>query len=114
MASANAMARMDWTRIFVAAPGLRPTASEAFMPMNPTPSAAPSAAKPTWRFPLISANSGICVIYVAFLAYSTVPAIEHGRTAEILDSVMLGTRLSFLMLANQQGKHRREQHEHQG
>ena len=27
------MARIDWTRIFVAAPGLRPTASEAFKPM---------------------------------------------------------------------------------
>ena len=32
------------------------TASEAFAPMKPTPSAAPSAARPTWRFPLISAR----------------------------------------------------------
>src|SRR5437899_2459269 len=78
------MARIDWTRIFVAAPGLRPTASDAFMPINPTPMAAPSAAKPTWTFPLSSANIGINDIFT-FLSFcgSTAPAIEHGQTAEI-------------------------------
>ena len=41
------MARIAWTKIFVDAPGLRPTASEALTPINPTPTAAPNAAKPT-------------------------------------------------------------------
>jgi len=35
IASAKAMARMDWTKTFVEASGLRPTASEAFMPIKP-------------------------------------------------------------------------------
>src|SRR5206468_5397532 len=84
MASAKAMARMDWTRIFVAAPGLRPTASEAFIPMSPTPRAAPRAARPTCRFPVSSANIGINDIYVfPFFYGSAAPAIEHGQTAEI-------------------------------
>src|SRR6185295_9985398 len=86
MASAKAMARIDWTRIFVEAPGLRPTASEAFMPMKPTPRAAPRAARPTWMLPAISASMGLMVIRFAFrFCYcSTVPAIEHGQTGEIV------------------------------
>src|SRR4051812_19607575 len=47
---------MDCTSTLVAAPGLRPTASEAFAPIRPTPRAAPSAANPTWRFPVNSAS----------------------------------------------------------
>jgi hypothetical protein len=45
--------------------GLRPTASEAFMPMKPTPNAAPKQARPMCRFPVISANIGvnICVSF---------------------------------------------------
>ena len=53
MASAKAMDRIDWTRIFVDATGLRPTASEAFAPIKPTPMAAPSAARPTCILPVI-------------------------------------------------------------
>src|SRR5580765_5470403 len=103
MASANAMARMDWTRIFVAAPGLRPTASEAFIPIKPTPTAAPSAAKPTCRLPVISANIGINDIYLLpFFAFPAAPAIEHGQTAEIFNSMMgLGP---LFMLADQHGE----------
>src|ERR1700742_1140400 len=54
MASAKAMARIDWTRILVDASGLRPTASEARMPMMPTAMAAPNAASPTCKFPLMT------------------------------------------------------------
>ena len=43
--------RLD--QIGVAAPGLRPTASDAFMPMMPTARAAPRAARPTCRLPVI-------------------------------------------------------------
>src|SRR6516164_9759568 len=52
MASAKAMDRIDCTRILVDAPGLRPTAVEAAMPIKPTPMAAPAAASPTWMLPL--------------------------------------------------------------
>src|SRR5882724_13473772 len=45
------MARIDWTITAVAAPGLRPTASDAFAPMAPTARDAPTAARPTCRFP---------------------------------------------------------------
>src|SRR5947207_15878423 len=111
MASAKAMARMDWTRIFVEAPGLRPTASEAFIPMKPTPIAAPSAANPTCRFPVIpSANIGISDIYLPFFAFSAAPAIEHGQAVEIL--VMRGF-VPFFVLTNQHREHGGQQHEHQ-
>src|SRR3954465_12982098 len=63
--SANAIARIDWTNIAVAAPGLRPTASDALAPINPTPIAAPRAARPMWILPVIpSANMGINDIYI--------------------------------------------------
>src|SRR3954453_16360997 len=45
------MERIDCTSTFVDAPGLRPTALEADMPIIPTLMAAPKAAKPTWMFP---------------------------------------------------------------
>src|SRR5262245_11797553 len=47
------MDRMDWTRTLVDEPGLRPTTSEAFMPIRPTAIAAPKAAKPTCTFPIM-------------------------------------------------------------
>src|SRR3954447_12541557 len=45
------MERIDCTSTFVDAPGFRPTALEADMPIIPTLMAAPRAAKPTWMFP---------------------------------------------------------------
>ena len=48
------MARIDCTMIFVEAPGLRPTAVDAPMPIKPTPIAAPSAARPTCKLPVIA------------------------------------------------------------
>src|ERR1051325_8805558 len=53
MASANAMERIDCTMTCVADPGFRPTASAALAPIHPTARAAPSAAIPTCRLPLM-------------------------------------------------------------
>jgi hypothetical protein len=44
---------MDWTSTFVEAPGLRPTASDAFIPMIPTAMAAPRAANAMCKLPVI-------------------------------------------------------------
>src|SRR6266446_8164753 len=109
MASANAMARIACTRIFVAAPGLRPTASAAPRPMKPTPIAAPSAARPTWMLPPITANIGINILFLSL--FSTAPALAHGRTAEMV--LMAALFVRFFLRANQHREHRRQQHEHQ-
>jgi hypothetical protein len=81
MPSANAMARMDCTRIFGAAPGLRPTASEAFAPIIPTAMAAAKQATAMWRLPVTSASIGMNISFLS--ACSAVAAIEHGPAAEI-------------------------------
>src|SRR4029077_1023102 len=97
------MARMDWTRTFVEASGFRPTASEAFMPIKPTPMAAPSAARPTVKFPVIS----------SILRFLATPAMEHGQAVKIFDSIVCDCG-PFFMLTNQQREDSRQQHEHQG
>src|SRR5215469_16023316 len=51
MASAKAIDKIDWTRTLVEEPGLRPTATEAPMPINPMPISTPAAARPTVIFP---------------------------------------------------------------
>src|SRR6516165_1285395 len=100
MASAKAMARMDWTKTFVEASGLRPTASEAFMPIKPTPRAAPSAARPTVKLP---------VIYLSFLSLELLPFARSSRNLSFH-----GARSRrFFLLTNQQREHRCQQHEHQ-
>src|SRR5271169_598917 len=60
---------MPWTRIFVEAPGLRPTASAALKPTRPTPMAAPRQPRPPWMLPVISAITGImfCIFVVGGL-----------------------------------------------
>src|SRR5215813_1844592 len=96
------MARIDWTRIFVEAPGLRPTASEAVMPIKPTARAAPSAAKPTCMLPIIS----------FILPFPAATAVEYVRAAKKF--LLVGARRSFfLVLAHQQGEDRAQQHEDQ-
>src|SRR5690242_2320847 len=118
MASAKAIERMDWTRIFVAAPGLRPTAVEAAVPIKPTPTAAPAAARPTWIFPptivpvtSATANNGTIDIYPSFLYFLVGFEDEHSPAGEVhLSSFMLCWGL-FLMLANQQGEDSSQQHE---
>src|SRR5438876_12386863 len=103
MASANAMARIDCTRILVEAPGLRPTASEAFMPINPTPRAAPSAARPTCRLPLISARMGIN-IRLSFRFSQRLPRLNTVKPLKFLNLVlMMGLLLPFLVHADQHG-----------
>src|SRR5215472_123129 len=99
------MARIDWTRIFVAAPGLRPTASDAFIPMKPTPRAAPSAANPTCTFPLSSANMGINDIYVvSFLSVARwLPRLNTVKPAKFKSVVRLPR--FFIVLTDQHGEH---------
>src|SRR6266496_2355593 len=95
------MARIDWTRICVEAPGLRPTASEAAMPIKPTATAAPIAAKPTCMFPIIS----------LLLPFPAATAVEYVQAAEKSSSVC-ARRSFFLMWTHQQSEHRAQQHEH--
>src|ERR1039457_2468163 len=112
MASAKAIARIACTRILVEAPGLRPTASEAFMPMNPTPRAAPSAARPTVRFPVIpSANMGITISIYLSVA-QRLPRLNTVKPLKFLNSVRCSSRL-FVVHANQHRENGGEQHEHQ-
>src|ERR1035438_2563425 len=112
MASAKAIARIACTRILVEAPGLRPTASEAFMPMNPTPMAAPSAAKPTCRLPVTpSANIGINISSYLSLA-QRLPRLNTVKPLKFIKSVGRASRL-LVVHAHQHGEHRRQQHEHQ-
>src|SRR5258707_458620 len=106
------MARMDCTNILVDAPGLRPTASEAFIPINPTPMAAPNAAMPTWRFPLNPAvNEFIVPAFLCVLADTRDRTGSSWRTS--LFSLGLCCRCRLLGLTNQQREHRAQQHEHQ-
>src|SRR6476469_9578205 len=114
MASAKAMARIDWTSTFVAAPGLRPTAVEAPMPIRPTPTAAPRAAKPTCMLPLNSPNKGIADILFTFLLHSgRLPRLNTVQPPKFLLSRRRGGGAFLLMHAHEQGKHRSEQHKHQ-
>src|SRR5215813_398401 len=96
------MARIDWTRIFVEAPGLRPTASDAVMPIKPTARAAPSADKPMCMLPVMSLP----------LPFSAATAVEYVRAAKKF--LLAGGRRSFfLVLAHQQGEDRAQEHEDQ-
>src|SRR5947207_297963 len=108
------MARMDWTRIFVAAPGLRPTASDAFIPIKPTPSAAPRAASPTCMLPANSAIMGMTDIYLPFFGFCPAAAIEHGpagRNRWLSQCAVSG--VPSLVLADQHGEDCGQQHEDQ-
>src|ERR1035437_3753127 len=112
MASAKAIARIACTRILVEAPGLRPTASEAFMPMNPTPMAAPSAAKPTCRLPVTpSANIGINICSYLSLA-QRLPRLNTVKPLKFLNSVCRLPRF-FVVHADEHREHGSEQHEDQ-
>src|SRR5215813_9210273 len=96
------MARIDWTRTLVDASGLRPTASDALMPIRPTAMAAPRAAKPTCKFPLI-------VIF----PFSATPAFLLSQPPNVISSFVRGRCLLGLVLANQQREDGRQQHEDQ-
>src|SRR6185369_8490190 len=111
MPSAKAVLRMACTRIFVAAPGLRPTASEAFMPMKPTPRAEPKQASPMCRFPVISASNGVNILY-AFVLFRFSRRLPRLNTVKPPKSLVVGlvagavAMTIVVMGANQQGEHR--------
>src|SRR5947208_2904962 len=88
------MARIDCTRILVAAPGLRPTAVEAAPPIKPTPMAAPRAARPTWILPIMAS----CL------------SLPESRAS----SRVRGRGRFFFVLTDEQRENGGQQHEHQG
>src|SRR4029077_505764 len=102
MASANAMARIDWTITCVAEPGFRPTASADFAPIQPTARAAPRAAIPTCRLP------------VMFLSRPLSGLLARSPNAvSVLDSSVRCSRFFLVMLANQQREDGGQQGDHQ-
>src|SRR3954471_1697524 len=108
------MERIDCTSTFVAAPGLRPTALEADMPIIPTLMAAPRAARPTWmfppsRFPIVSAPApvsnaivDISASFLFFLSPGGSPANSRFRLRHCSGGL--------LMLTNQEREYRGQQH----
>src|ERR1041385_1828423 len=115
MASANAIPSTASTMTLPNAPGLRPTASEAFMPTRPTPIAEPRPHNPTERLPATDASASIGVnMFFLSSFFSTAPAVDHGQAAEISKSMVMFLAVLFFMRANQGRKHRRQEHEHKG
>ncbi len=94
------------------APGLRPTASEAFMPINPTPTPRPTRPDHV-RFPPNPRQYGFIISSFPFFAFSPAPAIEHGKLTKSLFSSGFCRRRRFLVLTNQQREHGAQQHENQ-
>ena len=92
------MARIDCTMIFVDAPGLRPTAIDAPWPINPTPIAAPRAARPT------EYSRSSCLSFLA---------VQRGHcTTDASASAVRGRGPVFFVLADEQREDGRQQHEH--
>src|SRR6266567_3187144 len=113
MASDKAMPSTASVMTFPKAPGLRPTASEAFMPTSPTPIAEPNPANPTWMLPLICANTGVN-IYASFLSlYQQLPRLNTVEPLKSFES-MLFLRVLLLVRANQCREHGRQEHKHKG
>src|SRR5580658_4303464 len=109
MASAKAVIRIDWTRIWVDAPGLQPTASEGFLPMNPTPSPEPRAARPTVGLPDSTANIGAIIsfssLFVGFLG-------PRGLATVGPKNLMGIGAVALVVLADQQCEDGGQQHEY--
>src|SRR6266403_2842817 len=103
MASANAMARIDWTITGVADPGFRPTASAALAPIKPTARAAPRAAIPTCRLPLMCLSRPFLVAQPC----------RDGSGQSFLDSIVPGRPPFLVMLTDQQREDGGQQREHQ-
>src|SRR5438552_18603640 len=112
MASANAIPSTASTMTFPNAPGLRPTASEAFMPTSPTPLADPRPHNPTDRLPATATSPNIGVNMFFLSSFSTAPAVDHGQAAEISKSMVMFFAVFFFVRANQRRKHGGQQHEH--
>src|SRR5262249_53349697 len=114
MASASAIPSTASTMTLPNAPGLRPTASEAFMPTRPTPIADPRPHKPTdtlpaTRFPPASASIGVNILIFLSSFFSAAPAVDHGQAAEIFKLMVTFLRGFFAVLffgrAHQRGEH---------
>src|SRR5258706_15927457 len=89
MAPATAMRSTASVMTLPNARGLRPTASEAFIPTSPTPMAEPRPQRPTWMLPLISANMGVIVVMYYLSLFPAAPAVDHGQAAESLKLIQL-------------------------
>src|SRR5215831_1601474 len=121
MASASAIPSTASTMTLPNAPGLRPTASEAFMPTRPTPIADPRPHNPTDRLPPTrlfaasapaSASIGVNILFLSSF-FSATPAVDHGQAAEIsMVFLRVFFPVLFLVLAHQRREHGRQQHEH--
>src|SRR3954454_19209885 len=85
--------------ILVEAPGFRPTAVDAPLPIKPTPIAAPRAARPTVILPVIS----VVLSSVPRSCLVTRRSVRHCRYR----------RRVLLVLTNEEGEHRGQQHEDQ-
>src|SRR4051794_25579096 len=100
------MARIDCTRILVAAPGLRPTAVAAAPPIRPTPMAEPSAARPTWMLPIMSS----CLSLTADRR-----PVGRDRSSDLSKSFGVhGGGCFLLVLTDEEGEDGGEEHEHEG
>src|SRR5207249_2798728 len=97
------------------APGLRPTASEAFIPTRPTPMAEPRPHNPMWMLPPISANIGVTITFPfdVFVVAQRLP-----RTSTVQPPKLFGSMMPFFVRlfvgADQAGEHRGQEHEHKG
>src|SRR5262245_13365518 len=108
------MARIDWTRIFVAAPGLRPTASAALKPMPPILTATATAVSATLRFPVISASKSIANISLFLsLVSRRLPRLDTVKPPRDITHSS-GRGRFFLLWTRQQHEHRGQQHEDHG
>src|SRR6266478_7309842 len=115
MASDKAMPSTASVMTFPKAPGLRPTASEAFMPTSPTPIAEPRPQRPTWMLPLISANIGVTITFpfFCFVVAQRLPRLNMVESLKSFRLVVLFPVLLFVR-ANQRREHGCQEHEHKG
>src|SRR5262245_33748952 len=101
---------------FPNAPGLRPTASEAFMPTSPTPIADPSPHKPMlrwWRLPPTWANIGVTITF-PFFCFVVAQRLPRLNMVEQLKSYwsLVPAPVFLFMCANQRREHSGQEHEY--
>src|SRR5580693_4928334 len=108
------MPRMAWTRIFVEAPGLRPTASAALKPTRPTPMAAPRQPRPPWMLPVISASTE-CMVMCLFFVGCRRPRSGHGPGGKgSVGRVLVFLVVLVAVVAEEADVDAHEQREHEG
>src|SRR6266850_4617041 len=115
MASDKAMPSTASVMTFPNAPGLRPTASEAFMPTSPTPIAEPRPAKPTWMLPVNSPNIGVTIMFIfidVFVVAQRLPRLNTVEPLKIFSSMLCYGRVLLFVSANQRSKNGGQQHKY--